>query len=534
VAIPFLDCAGHRARVSFRHVSNRTGNRPALLAAGFALTLAATYGPAISAAEDPPAPADLSLPPASPVDAMPAPADAAEFKRLYEAGDYPAAVLQGRAILAEAERRKPVDAEELQVALMNLGLVQRLAGDYVDAEATYERVIDLLEKSGRLTNPRLARAYAGLALTYYAGRRYDLAAPSFEHAIALSRRTEGLFNEDQLPLLDKQADALTELDRTSDALQAHHYALRLVERRYGEKSLRYAAELVALGRWYTRVHAYDSARFTLRRAAELIEEIEGPDSLELIGPLTAAADNARRWLGDPKALAEVNDDERQFLYHEPATPSLPSLSPGMIQSEGLRSLERAVEIVDANPDAPPGRVAAVRVQLGDLNQIRLAPDRALPLYQQAWQVAAGVTEGGQPLRQLLFGAPLLLYYAAPDGWSRYAARPAEEAERRNVELEVTVNEKGRVSESRVVNDAGDPHLGERTQRAAESARYRPRFVDGQPVATTGVRFVQPFYVLREQSTDAHAADEPVPPAAPPPEDPASQSVKEPPPPQGGG
>jgi hypothetical protein len=34
-------------------------------------------------------------------------------------------------------------------------------------------------------------------------------------------------------------------------------------------------------------------------------------------------------------------------------------------------------------------------------------------------------------------------------------------------------------------------------RAVETARYRPRLVDGQPADTPEVRFVQPFYVPRE-------------------------------------
>jgi tetratricopeptide (TPR) repeat protein len=461
------------------------------------------------------------------------PAAAAEFKRLYEAGDYAAAVPQARAIVATAERRQPPDAEELQVALMNLGVVQRLAGDYLDAEATFRRVIDLLEGTGRLTSPRLARAHAGLALTYYAARRYDLAAPAFERALALNRRAEGLFNEDQLPLLDKQADALTELGQVEQALQAHRYGLTLVERRHGAKSLRYASELVALGRWYTRVRAYESARYVLRRAADLVVELQGPDSLELVGPLTATADNTRRWLADAQAMAELNDDERQVMYHDPVAPGPPSLAPATIQSEGLRALERAVEIVDASPDAPPASVAAVRVQLGDLNQIRQAPDRALPHYQQAWRAAAGVTDGGRPLQQLLFGEPLLLYYVAPDGWNRYASRPAGEVERRNAELEVTVSAQGRVIQTKVTGDAGDPRLGQRAQRAAESARYRPRFEDGRPVETAGIRFLQPFYVLRADGTGAPppaaGAPDTAPVEAPPAEPPPAT-----PPPQGGG
>ena len=101
------------------------------------------------------------------------------------------------------------------------------------AEASYLRVIELIEASGRLTSPRLARAQAGLATTYYAGKRYDLAAAHYEQAIALARREQGLFTEEQMPFLEKYADSLTELGRLDDALRARALHPARVERKYG-------------------------------------------------------------------------------------------------------------------------------------------------------------------------------------------------------------------------------------------------------------------------------------------------------------
>lgn len=455
------------------------------------------------------------MPPASPATSYD---DAyAEFKRRFEQRDYAGAAEQGQVVLAQAESRKPPDAELLQVALMNLGIAQRLAGDFLGSEASYQRVIDLIENTGRLSNARLGRAYGGLALTYHAARRYDLAVPAFERAIALMRRSEGLFNEDQLPLLEKQADALTELDRPNDALQAHRYALRLVGHRYGEESLRYAQELETFGRWYTSAGAYESARVVLRDALDLTQKLKGPDSLELIGPLTATADNARRWLMDPNvSFATSAEEQGRTLYHDPVIPGPPSLSPSMVASEGLRALERAATIVDSTPDAPPASVAAVHVQLGDLFQIRQAPESAIPQYQLAWQAAANTPPvDGRPMQEVLFGSPLLLQYVLPDGWNRYAARPPEEAERRLIEIEGTVDTEGRLKDPTLLSDAGDPKFAQRALRAAETARYRPRFVDGQPAETPGVHFSQPLYVLRDGVEPANSARKP---HDPPPED----------------
>ena len=95
----------------------------------------------------------------------------AEFKRLFDAGEHAAAVEAGRKVVALTEQEQSQGTETLQVALMNLGLAQQLAGDYLGAEQSYLRAIALIEAAGRLTSPRLARAQAVLETAYYSARR---------------------------------------------------------------------------------------------------------------------------------------------------------------------------------------------------------------------------------------------------------------------------------------------------------------------------------------------------------------------------
>ena len=398
--------------------------------------------------------------------------------------------------------------EELQVALMNLATAQYYAGDYLGSETSYLRVIELIEATGRMTNPRLARANAGLARTYHAAKRHELAVPRFERAIALSRRGEGLFNEDQLPLLENYADSLSAVDRMQEALQARRYALRIVERKHGAGSLQYARELESVGRWYARAGAYDASRMSLRRAIEIIEATQGPGSPLLVGPLTGLADCARRQILDPARQAQSSADyDRTSMFHDPTAPIPASVSPSTIAADGQKALERAVEVASNRPDPSPAQVADARTQLGDWFQWRQQPEKALPQYQQAWLAASRVDVDGKPLSETLFGRPVLLYYTWPESWDRYRARPATEAELRIVEIEVTVNPQGRVQDVKVVDDVGDPKLAGQAVRAAETARYRPRMESGQPVATPGVAFSQPFYVLLEPPP-APAGDKP--------------------------
>jgi hypothetical protein len=177
----------------------------------------------------------------------------------------------------------------------------------------------------------------------------------------------------------------------------------------------------------------------------------------------------------------------------------PSLSSSTIAAEGLKALEAAARIVDADPDASPALVAGVHLQLGDWELARRQPERAMPQYHRAW-AAAGTDADGERLRQSLFGAPVLIRYLVPDNWDRYARRPPEEVERRNVEIELTVTAAGIAADARVLADAGDERLAAQAMKALETAVYRPRLADGTAVATEGVRFVQPFYVLREAAT----------------------------------
>ena len=206
-------------------------------------------------------PAAAGAPPPSPAVSAQAPAVAepataasatdayAEFRREFDAGRYVEAVAPAQRVveLTESQATDPT-AEEVQVALMNLGMVQNLATDYVGAEATFQRVIGLIDRSGRPARARLARAYAGLASAYHDNKRHELAVQAFDQAIALTRRHEGLLTDRQVPLVEDYIDSLTELGRFQDALQAQKYLLRIATRQYGENSVEIVPRLDKIGR----------------------------------------------------------------------------------------------------------------------------------------------------------------------------------------------------------------------------------------------------------------------------------------------
>ena len=473
------------------------------------VALATLYATAAVSADDAvPATAPAAASDAAATPAAPGPA---EFRRLIDMQEYPQAVAEARRLLALAEATPGKDGENLQVALMNLALAEYLNQDYVPAEESYLKVIELIESSGKRNDTRLARAQAGLANTYYAGKRYDLAVERYEQAIGLVRRSQGLFSDAQVPYLEKFTDALTQLNRVEDALRVQRYILKAVERKHGRDSVQYAEALASSGRWLTSVRAYEGARGALRRSISIIEALEGENSAALISPLTALGDCARKQLLDPDSeLPSTPEDARRTLNGQPVSPVAPDMSASTVASEGQRSYERAVAIATAQVPQSAMTIADTRTQLGDWFQSRRQFERAAGNYQLAWTVATTAKFEGRPLEEALFSRPVRLVYRPPYGWDRYAGRKDGSVAVRVVQLAVTVDARGTVTGIRVIDDAGDPALGERAAEAAEDAIYRPRYDKGAAVPTTDVEISQPFYVR----VDAEAT--PPPTAAPAP------------------
>ena len=479
------------------------------------VALATLYATAAVSADDAvPATAPAAASDAAATPAAPGPA---EFRRLIDMQEYPQAVAEARRLLALAEATPGKDGENLQVALMNLALAEYLNQDYVPAEESYLKVIELIESSGKRNDTRLARAQAGLANTYYAGKRYDLAVERYEQAIGLVRRSQGLFSDAQVPYLEKFTDALTQLNRVEDALRVQRYILKAVERKHGRDSVQYAEALASSGRWLTSVRAYEGARGALRRSISIIEALEGENSAALISPLTALGDCARKQLLDPDSeLPSTPEDARRTLNGQPVSPVAPDMSASTVASEGQRSYERAVAIATAQVPQSAMTIADTRTQLGDWFQSRRQFERAAGNYQLAWTVATTAKFEGRPLEEALFSRPVRLVYRPPYGWDRYAGRKDGSVAVRVVQLAVTVDARGTVAGIRVIDDAGDPALGERAAEAAEDAIYRPRYDKGAAVPTTDVEISQPFYVR----VDAEATPPPTAAPAPVPAQPA--------------
>jgi hypothetical protein len=200
--------------------------------------------------------------------------------------------------------------------------------------------------------------------------------------------------------------------------------------------------------------------------------------------------------------AAAPDSTNNNVFRDPLAP-IP-YSPTATAGEGQKSLDRAVAIATERTDPSPVQIADVRTQYGDWYQTRGEPVRALPQYLEAWQSGRKVPYQGKTLADALFAKPVLLQYVRPEGWDRFSGRPSAEVLLKTVLLDVTVAADGHATDIKVVDDFGDKRRADQARAAAATARYRPRFENGQPVDTPHVQFVQVFQVLAATKTEEPA------------------------------
>ena len=108
-----------------------------------------------------------------------------------------------------------------------------------------------------ISSRRLVVPLAGLGAVYAAQDQHQVAAELFDRALAVSRRADGLFNLQQLPLIDQAADSRYAINDFGGAEREHLYALKIAEQNYGYGDTRTLPPLLELGdllREPARVH----------------------------------------------------------------------------------------------------------------------------------------------------------------------------------------------------------------------------------------------------------------------------------------
>ena len=278
----------------------------------------------------------------------------------------------------------------------------------------------------------------------------------------ISQRNLGLFNVEQAPLLDDLTTAYLGLGKTVEARDTQIERLDNAIRRFGTADPRVIPYRYTLARYYEQSRLPESAREQYEEVLKAEESRLGVDDAGLLAPL--------------RELAAID-----LLVAQGVDPAQRDrLATLLEQNEGASPLERGLSFA----------------LLGDWATVTGDATAARDYYQQAWRTLQTNPEVDVAA---FFRKPMMVDFIPP-------LSPVDRAERTRpytwaeIVLEFDVSAEGLPSEVRVVTrDPQTTALQSRYSRRLRETHFRPRLVDGEPVATTNVRSTH--YVRRYVDKD---------------------------------
>lgn len=378
--------------------------------------------------------------------------------------DFSAALTPAQTVVdAQNDHREP----EYPADLAALGLIQGELRDTDKAVTNLVEAIDIVETSEGEYSPTLIEYYRGLGRTYIRSGQYPEAIATLEQAQHISQRHFGLFNVEQSPVLDDITTAYLGLGDTIEARNVQVERLDNAVRRFGAGDPRVFPFRYTLGRYYEQSRLPESAREQYVEVLKAQETRLGESDAALLAPL-------REVVAMDLLVAQATDATQR---------------------------DRLAALVDGNPGADAIERGLSLAALGDWATVAGDAPAARSYYRQAWDALGAKADADTVRRQ--FATPVMLDFIAPlspvDRNER--SRPYTWAE---IVLEFDVSADGLPSDVRVVTrDASTTTLQQRYSRRMRETHFRPRVVDGEPVATTNVRSTH--YVRRYVNRDEEEA-----------------------------
>lgn len=422
-----------------------------------------------------------------------------EYWTQFDKQDWDAAIASAQQLVNAANTAGAAPEKRAEL-LSLLGSAQLGKRDFAAAEASYMEALQLIEPVVRGADSRLIAPLQGVGFALAGQDKHGPAVTYMEKALAIYRRSGGLFEIDQQDTLRQLATSLTILGQPEAADQHIRYMIRVGEHEYGPGDPRMSPLLCVIGDWYSQRGQVLEGRELYRSALAIVERKLGKNDLAAVEPLRSLSQSYVRevFLSSYGIRTQV---DKLSAAPDAATGEAQPINPRFLSADGERTLLRALAIQEANPKRSAQTLLATLLQLGDWYQMKQQPDKALPYYLRVSSMADADTTLSAAQKEAVLGFPVQVYYPTPQLATRYLNRPANEVVERFVQVEFTVLPDGSTRNERVVDQDATQRQATQTLEAIRAARYRPKFVNGKPVETQAVIYRQVFKQRKEKDSE---------------------------------
>ncbi len=360
-------------------------------------------------------------------------------------------------------------------------------------EQRYLDAVSTVESAGGAYDPALSQYLLGLGIAYQNDGKHAEAAEVLNRAAHVTRVNEGLYSTADLPILELLIESYAALGEWEEVGNRYHQMFQIHHRNYGNNDPRLLPMLDKLSAWHMRAYLQDLGEQPLNH---LITARNLNDSSTTIMRANYPANDPRiadslrqRALAD-YYLASYRPPDIPETGFDTADDAAFTRQPSYLInsfSDGRDALSSAVEIRRQDPDSTSLQRSQAVAELGDWHQLFNRTQTALDTYREAY--AEGMQGGDDPASVIdqVFGKPQALPLLPQD-----YTLPVNPATRPQayILLSFAVNEKGQADDFQVLESvpaAADKSVT-KLQRQLRATRFRPRFADGEPAATSGLTY----------------------------------------------
>lgn len=410
------------------------------------------------------------------------------FKQLMQDNVFDEADTVAKRVVELAIRLKGPQSNEFAKALTNLAIVQYQTKQYDAAQQNFESAIETIEDNEDRLNAQLVNPLKGLAATQLESGRPDLASTTFRRAIHVTHVNEGPHNLDQVELLESVAETFLRMGDVDAAKETQDTIYALHIRKYQLDTVELVPALMQRAAWQHRVGLIYDERTTYRRAIRIIERNIDRDALELIEPLIL--------LG------------KSFFYLD--TSGTQNYQSNRL-STGEIYFRRAVRIAQEHPDGNWQITAQATLALGDYYIYQGNVQRAKIVYRAAWDMLSEDESRLDVRHKQLEEIVALRQGSLPKHVDSSDSEPGLQNQdpllRGSITLRFEISSRGQPAKLELIQaqPAEFEKMLRYTQRELRRRIYRPRFVDGEAVATPDQLLAHQFFYRQADLDAARAA-----------------------------
>ena len=366
----------------------------------------------------------------------------------------------------------------------------------------YETRIAELEAAEGPHAQRLVEAQLSLGLLHQQAGNHPEAVSALKRALQAARVNQGLHSMSQVAILEAIIDSNVALDAKDELRRNYEYLFWLYQRNYGDHSAGLVSVIKKIGEWYFDLYNFSPPNTTVEpliaaddlyaKALKILPE-DGPsqDRVDILYKVAVINHHVAEDILDP--MLSHREIREAMIPHGRGSPYLNEVAVRQYYAnqsfhKGKRSLKGIIETYEKTLPAGIMDYARALVFMGDWLTVQRRVWEGARLYQRA--LAALEEHNADPAQvDELFGEPQPIEQLPIPG----EAEPQAGADNYYVDALLDVPESGWPHNIRIqaVHPPGETTLIQRAERGIAATRYRPRFRNGHPVATTDVplRFV---------------------------------------------